>query len=244
MSCSSSATGCLLAVFGSLHSSRAARGLRYPLGSTLALILVGLLSGCRNHSQISVFAKSRLGLLESLGFRPPRYPRKIESRGRIAAPSEDTLTRVVSGISPDQLNEALAEFFARMVSRGTQAAIDGKALRGAKDHVLSVFANDICQVIWQEDVGRKENELSCLERSLATVLARYPNLRLLTGDAGLCHKTIARRLVKARRDYFLQLKSPHTGDVTLARKALDQLQHSPPQATTVDKRGGRGARRS
>lgn len=244
LSDSTSPLHCLLDVFDALDSSRSARGVRYPLGPTLALVLVAILSGCKNHSQISVFAQSRDALLKRLGFRPPKYPRKKTSKGRISAPSEDTLTRILASVSPGQLNERLAEFFSRMVARGSQAAIDGKALRGADDHVLSVFANDICQVVWQEDVGSKENELSCLERSIATVLERYPNLRLFTGDAAFAHKSIARRLVQARRDYFLQLKAPHTTDVALAEEAFAQLRCKPPLATTVEKKGPHGASRS
>ena len=229
----------LLDVFASLSCSRDARGRRYPLHCTLALILVGVLSGCRNHSQIYAFAKARAELLRRLGFAAPKYPQRSASVGRITAPSEDTLTRVLAGVCPAQLNEALAGFLARMVRRGSQAAIDGKALRGAEEYVLSVFANDVCQVVWQEDVGAKENELSCLERSLKTILARYPNLRLFTGDAAFCHKSIARQLLQARRDYFLQLKAPHTGDVALAEEAFGQLRRRPALATSVEKRAPR-----
>jgi hypothetical protein len=235
---------CLLDVLSKIPCSRRARGQRYPLKSVLALVLVGILSGCRNYSQIYVFAKSRPKLLKHLGFRPPKYPRKTESRGRIAAPNEDTLGRVVASVSTDDLNTCLSTFLVRMVRRGSRAAIDGKALRGAKDYVLSVFANDVCQVVWQENVGTKENELSCLERSLSSVLDRYPNLRLFTGDAGFCHKSVARTLVKARRDYLLQLKAPHTGDVALAKKAFEKLTTREPLAETVEKRGHRAGRKS
>jgi len=243
MSRSSSTVRCLLDVFATVPSSRAARGVRYPLASTLALILVGVLSGCKNHSQTSVFAASRPGLLKRLGFRGPKYPLRRRSKRGITAPSEDTLTRVVASVSAGDLNRALAEFFSRMVARGSQGAIDGKALRGADEYVLSVFANDICQVVWQEDVDGKENELSCLERSLAEILERYPNLRLFTGDAAFCHKSVARRLVGARRDYLLQLKAPHTTDVALAEKAFSQLRHTPPLAQTVEKRGASGGKK-
>lgn len=232
----------LLDVFASLKSSRAARGTRHPLHCSLALILLAVLSGCRNHSQISAFARARPALLKRLGFRPPKYPRK--KRDTIAAPSEDTLGRILASLRPAQLNEALARFLSRMVARGSQAAIDGKALRGADEYVLSVFVNDICQVAWQEDVGKKENELSRLERSLPAILSRYPNLRLFSADAGFCHKSIARALVEARRDYFVQLKAPHDTDVALAKHAFAQLRQTPPLAESVEKRGARAGRKS
>jgi len=244
MSDRSPALGCLLDVFASLKTSRSARGTRYSLGSTLALVLIAVLSGCKNHSQIFVFAQTRKALLERLGFRPPKYPRKADSRGQIRAPSEDTLSRILAEVGAAQFNASLALFLLRMVSRGSKAAVDGKTLRGADEHVLSVFVNDLCQVVWQEEVGSKENELSCLERAIGAILSRYPNLRLITGDAALCHKSITRLLVNARRDYFLQLKAPHTGDVALAEDSFAQLRARPPAARTVEKRGLRGGRKS
>jgi hypothetical protein len=111
------------------------------------LVFITLLSGCKNYSQISAFAHARNAVLEQLGFRPPRYPHKPESKGRISAPSEDTLTRIVASVSPRVFNDRLAQFLGRMVQRGTQAVIDGKALGGADEYVLSVFANEICQVV-------------------------------------------------------------------------------------------------
>lgn len=235
---------CLLDVFATLQSSRAARGTRFPLHSTLALILVAILAGCKNYSQIHVFAKTRTGLLKLLGFRPPKYPRKIQNKERIGAPSEDTLARIVESIASADLNECLALFLARHVARGAQAAIDGKALRGADDYVLSVFVNDLCQVVWQEKVGTKENELSCLENAIGSILAQYPGLKLFTGDAAFYHKSIARRLIEAKRDYFLQLKAPHTTDLGVAREAFKQLRCQEPLATSVEKRGARVGRKS
>lgn len=234
----------LIDVFFSLPSSRAARGTRFPLGGIFSLALVAILSGCKNPSQIAAFAKARLKLLKKLGFRPPKYPRKPESRGKVRAPSDDTIKRLLAEVSAKDFNEALARFLARMVRKGDQAAIDGKALRGADDYVLSVFVNDICQVVWQEDVGEKENELSCLERSIEEILSRYPNIRLLTGDAAFCHKSIARSAVEAKRDYFLQLKAPHTTDVGLAEEAFSQLRSQPPLDETTEKRGAQKGRRS
>lgn len=228
---------CLHDVFASLKSTRCPRGTRYPLPATLALIVVAVLSGCRNHTQIYVFAQARPQLLKRLGFRPPKYPKRRQNKDRIAAPNEDTLAAILASVPDEELNERFAQWLARMVVRGSQAAIDGKALRGAKEYVLSVFVNDLRQVVWQEAVGTKENELSCLERSLQTILARYPHLRLFTGDAAFCHKTIARQLVRARRDYFLQLKAPHTGDVALAEGSFAQLRSLPPTAQSVEKRG-------
>lgn len=234
----SPATQCLLDVFSTIPSSRDPRGSFYPLPAVLALVVIALLSGCKNPSQIYAFGQVHPLLLPKLGFRPRRRPRKAEHKGLITAPNEDTIGNILKTLSHDELNQKFALFLGRMVARGAVAAVDGKALRGSQDHVLSVFVNEIGQVAWQEDVGAKENELRTLERALPQVLKQYPQLKLLTGDAGFCHKSIARELVKARRDYLLQLKSPHNTDVALAQDSFAQLTAAtPPLARSEGKRG-------
>lgn len=126
-----------------------------------------------------------------------------------------------------------------MLAGRVTAAVDGKALRGSGGYVLSVFVDELRQVLWQQDVGEKTNELSTLERVLPQILAAFPQLALLTGDAAFCHKPIARQIVDAGRDYFLQLKSPHDTDVGIAAEAFDQITKArKPLSDTVDKRGG------
>jgi hypothetical protein len=232
-------TRCLLEVFSSLKSSRDPRGTIYPLAPTLALVLIALLSGCKNPSQISAFGRAHPHLLAKLGFCPRRRPRKSENRGRVSGPNEDTIKNILQSVDGRSFNEKFSLFLARMVGRGASAAVDGKALRGSEDYVLSVFVNDLCQVAWQEDIGQKDCELKALERALPQVLARYPNLRLLSGDAAFCHKSIARILVKARRDYFLQLKPPHDTDLALARDSFRQLTQKPALSRSEEKRGAR-----
>lgn len=60
---------------------------------------------------------------------------------------------ILASVDPAQLNAAFAQFLARMVGRGAVAAVDGKALRGSDDYVLSVFVGEVCQVAWQEGCG-------------------------------------------------------------------------------------------
>lgn len=239
----SKAIKCLLDVFQTLRSWRDPRGVRYGLSSTLALVVIALLAGCKNRSQIYAFAEARPGLLSRLGFRPPKRPRRPENRGRITAPNEDTIGAILASVDQSELNERLAVFVGRMVAHGAVCAVDGKALRGSGDYVLSVFVNAVGQVAWQQSVDKKQSELKVLERALPEILAQWPQLRLFTGDAAFCHKTLARALVAGRRDYFLQLKGPHQTDVALANHSFKQLRHGvKPLAHSEEKRGARTAR--
>jgi hypothetical protein len=156
----------------------------------------------------------------------------------IPCPNEDTITTLLHSIDPADFNDCLALWVTRMLPKTVHAACDGKALRGAEEHVLEIFINDVCFAVWQLPVGKKQNELSTLESAIADILAKYPQIKLLTGDAMFCQKSIAQAAVDARRHYFLQLKSPHKTDVAIAREAIAQYSQTPALDTTQELRGG------
>jgi hypothetical protein len=205
-------------VFASIPDPRKPRGVRHPLGALLSLTVVGLLCGAENPEQISRFAANHPDLLAPLGFRPPKRARVASRRGVIAPPSNDMVARALALVDGAMLNRCLGEWLGRLVAPREMAAIDGKALRGQGDHVLSVYCPSLAHVLWQEGVGEKENELSALLRILPQLLDMLAKVRLFTGDAGFCHKAVAAILVEKRRDYLLQLKAPHTTDVRLAAR--------------------------
>lgn len=233
-----SACPTLLECFSKLPDRRKPRGLQHPLPAILSLCLVALLNGCKNPTQIFVFGKSRAGLLSRLGFRPPKQRRGPKPEGGISCPNEDTIAATLRRVTPDEFNSCIGAWLAGQLPARVEAACDGKALRGTEEHVLEILVNKLCLVVWQFPVGEKENELSALEAKLAAILAAFPQLKLLTGDAMFCHKSIARILVEARRHYLLQLKSPHKTDVEIARYAMWQLAKSTaPLASATEKRG-------
>lgn len=225
--------------FSRLRDVRGSRGCVYPLPSVLLLCVVAVLHGCRNPSQVFAFGRLRPALLGRLGFLPPRRQRGKNPwpKGEVRCPNEDTIATLLGSVDPHDFNACISQWVARMLPGEAHAACDGKAQRGTEEHVLEVFVNDLRLVVWQAPVGEKENELSALETSIADVLAKYPQIKLLTGDAMFCHKSIARAVHDARRHYFLQLKSPHKTDVATARHALSQLATTPALARTEDKRG-------
>jgi hypothetical protein len=239
-----SVTRSLFEVFSSLPDPRSAIGRRYPLGALFSLIVVALLCGEENPEQISRFAKCHPKLLPALGFRPVSQGRSHERRGKITAPSNDMIARSLTFVDGATLNVYLGRWLGRLLARREMAAVDGKALCGQDDYVLSVYCPALGHVFWQESVGEKENEMSALIRILPELLERLGKVRLFTADAGLCHKEVARILVEERRDYLLQLKAPHLTDVRLARDSFEQITSQPPLAETAEKRGVRGGGKS
>jgi hypothetical protein len=233
-------------VFALLKDGRKAKGRQYPLPSVLMLCVVAVLSGCRNPTQIYTFGRLRPAMLRRLGFSPPQRRRGLvrKPKDQVSCPNEDTIAKLLGSIDPQDFNSCIALWVARMLPAEVHAACDGKALRGAQEHVLEIFINHLRLVAWQTPVGEKENELSALEKHLADILAQYPQIKLLTGDAMFCQKAIAQVVVEARRQYFLQLKSPHKTDVAIARDALAQYSRTAPLASSEDVRGGLTAARS
>lgn len=228
----------LAEAFALVPDSRSRRGTTYPLPSILLLCLVAILHGCPNPERIHAFGRLRPPLLARLGFRPAARARgKIRPRLGVTCPNEDTIAGALRRVDSGALNEALAGWVARMMPEEASAAVDGKALRGAEEHVLEVLVNDVRLVAWQAPVGKKENELSALEGCIGGVLAKFPQIKLLTGDAMFCQKSIAAAVSQARRHYFLQLKSPHKTDVATARRAFCQLASGPALAQSEEKRG-------
>ncbi len=232
----------LLAALASIPDVRDRRGRRHELAPQLCLVIIALLSGCENVTHIRQFAAVRPEVLAALGFRPSKRPKNPMRRGVIFPPNEDTLTQALAQTSSGELNRCLGAWLGKMLAVQVTASVDGKALRGSGGYVLSIFVDQLRQVLWQQDVGEKSNELSTLERVLPQILAAYPQIALITGDAGFGHKTIARHVILAGRNYFLQLKAPHDTDVGIARESFAQItQASGPLSSTVGKRGARAA---
>ncbi len=191
----------LLQALESVADSRKARGVRYPLGATLALCIVAFICGRQNLTQVMRFGRSHPELLEELGFsrkRPPSVP---------------TLSRVLGATSVRDLQKALSLWFKSLLNserkrgRCVAASVDGKTSCAAGVHVLNVFLHDVRQVIWQAPVDKKKNEISALKQALSDLFEAYPFLRILTGDALFAGAPLCSDLIARGRHYLFQVKA-------------------------------------
>jgi len=197
---SQDAIASLLEALGEIPDSRSARGVRFPLASTLALCVVAFICGRQNLTQVMRFGTMHKGLLEDLGF-----PRR-------RSPSVPTLSRVLGATKVADLQKALGKWFLGLVDSGRKrkrcatASVDGKTSRAAKVHVLNVFLHDVQQVIWQVPVAAKKNEISALKQALPELLATYPFLQILTGDALFAGAPLCSELIQNGRHYLFAIK--------------------------------------
>jgi hypothetical protein len=193
--------GSLLEAFSGIADSRKARGIRFPLAAVLGLCVTAFICGRQNLTQVMRFGRDHRRLLKALGFRGKK------------APSVPTLSRVLGGVKPKDLQRAFGAWFAGLVDSGRKrrlcdrASVDGKSSRSSGVHVLNVFLHDVEQVVWQTPVDEKANEISAFKASLDALLKRYPFLQIVTGDAMFAGAPLCGDLLERGRHYFFQIKA-------------------------------------
>lgn len=195
----------LVAAFASVTDPRFARGKVHPLPGVLALVVLGLMAGCRSLSAISRFGQIHPEILVPLGVR--------------RSPSVATLHRVLRRVSVAEVRTALAAFTRQLLAARTGhpeigvVAVDGKTLRGVwagheQLHVLHVFAHRSVLALDQIAVDRVMDETGRAQDWLATVAADFPGLTVLTGDALYAEQDLCAAVVAGQRDYLLRRKKP------------------------------------
>jgi hypothetical protein len=180
---------------------RKAKGKQYALPDVLSLVVLGLMSGCRSLSAISRYGKCHPEIVPQLGLR--------------AVPSVPTLSRILAGVSPTAVREALRGFADDLMEqRGitpTVVAIDGKALRGVHEgtkpaHVLHLFVQQSAVVLDQVPVASVRGEVPAAEVWITSLAKGFPGLEVLTADALYADQNLCAAIVAQDFDYLIKLK--------------------------------------
>jgi len=217
---------------------RAARGKRHGLLPLLLLVCVAMLCGARGQSGIAAWGRDYgQPWLRRLGF----------TRGY--GPSQPTLHRLFAGVAYAAVEAALGAWaervLARAVPRGLEGvALDGKTLRGSKKrgaadaHLLAALSHRLGVVLGQVAVADKTNEIGAASEFLLTLVLEG---RVVTADALLAQRGLARTILDRGGDYLLAVKGNQPGlrgdiellfgDAALAEAAA--------VAETVSQHGGR-----
>jgi hypothetical protein len=193
----------LVASFAAITDPRFARGKVHPLPGVLALVVLGLMGGCRSLSAISRYGQIHPEVLAPLGLR--------------RSPSVATLHRLLRRVSVGEVRAALAAFTRRLLATRTGrpaigvVAVDGKTLRGvwegaAQLHLLHLFAHSSALGRDQVAVGCALDETVAAQDWLATTAETFPGLTILTGDALYVEQDLCAAVVDGQRDYVLRLK--------------------------------------
>ena len=184
---------------------RQARGTRHPLLALLLLVCVATLCGARSQSAIADWAAHRgRPWLRHLGFTRDR------------GPSQPTLSRLFARIPHRTVEAALGRWAEQALRCCPPApgalegvAVDGKALRGSRRqgaadaHLLAAFSHRLGVTLGQAGVPDKTNEIGAASAFLLTLALGG---RIVTADALLTQREIARTILDGGGDYLLVVK--------------------------------------
>jgi predicted transposase YbfD/YdcC len=162
--------GGLLAALGQVPEHRKARGIRHDLAAVLAVATAAVLSGADSTTAIAQHARTLTQpALATLGIR------RNKRTHTYVAPSYQTLRRAIRSVDAHALDTAVSGWLHTQVSAGRLStgqltalviALDGKAVRGAKDangnqlHLFAALVHDEATVIAQHPVDSKTNEIT------------------------------------------------------------------------------------
>jgi predicted transposase YbfD/YdcC len=198
---------------------------QHQLPEILFVALAAVLCGATHCTEMALFAKSRLDLLQQ--FIPLKH----------GAPSHDTFSRVLAALDPVAFNDAFMRFMADFGEQARrdlprrQIAIDGKSLRRAYHKgcahmpplVVTAFACDTFMSLAQAVAG----EGGEAEAAIAALKLLSLKGCTVTADALHCH----RRMTKTVRDrgghYVIAIKANQSKLAREANAALDKAAASP-----------------
>jgi hypothetical protein len=226
----------LTGVFAKVSDPRKARGVRHPFQGMVALVFLGLLARITEMAVLVRWATAHWDeLQEPLGFT------------RNQPPCDTTISRSLARLSLAEFREAfscwlqsaLADYQTRWV-----AAIDGKTCRqgldadGSPVQMLNVFLQQMKLALDQWSIGGdKTNEPGSLQRHLAELLAAYPALGLLTGDAIFTQRPLLELLKTHDCDYLFQVKANQPDMLDALKTCFAEATTTRPAHETTEKKG-------
>lgn len=223
-------------IFSQITDPRKKRGVRHPFSGVVSLVFLGLLGRITEMAVLVRWADAHWeDLREPLGFT------------REKPPCDTTISRLLAKLSLAEFQEAFSTWLkAALADHQKQwtAAIDGKTCRqgldadGSPVQVLNVFLHAVKVTLDQWSIGAdKTNEPGCLKNHLAELLAAYPALQLLTGDAIFAQRPLLEVLTAEGRDYLFQIKANQPEIFQALKLCFAEAASKRPAHETTTKRG-------
>ena len=223
----------LAKVFNQITDPRSKHGTHLPLSGILAITFLGLLAGQNYLTHIQRWAKNHWKTLKKpLGFENRKKP-----------PDRTTFSRVLAKISLNELQEAFAEFLSQLLQdKPLTVAVDGKTSKQILDEdgevlqMLNVFVHGIKVVLWEWSIkGDKTNETGCLKKHFGELLAQFPNLKILTGDAIFANRPLL-EVLKDKVDYVFQVKDNQKEVTEAVKETFKDRKNIKPAAESRSKK--------
>jgi hypothetical protein len=232
----SSVLASLGAIFSQISDPRKKRGVRHPFAGVVSLVFLGLLSRISEMAVLVRWADAHWeDLREPLGFT------------RDKPPCDTTISRILAKLSLAEFQQAFSTWLKSALADHQErwtVAIDGKTCRqgldsdGSPVQMLNVFLHAVKVTLDQWSIGDdKTNEPSCLKNHLAELLATYPALQLLTGDAIFAQRPLLEVLAGEGRDYLFQIKANQPEVFHALQLCFAETASKRPAHETTTKRG-------
>jgi predicted transposase YbfD/YdcC len=190
----------VFSAFKEIPDPRDNRGKLYPLIDIFIMVIYGILNGYDDFVNMADFLEQKEYYFTKLLL--------IEK-----TPSHDCLSDVFAAINPKEFMDIFIQWVSEVVEKRTGAiiAIDGKAVRSARDkinggntpYILSAYLSEIGISIGQVEVGKKSNEFKSIPEllKLLDIKGCY-----ITIDAVGTYENIAREIVGLKGHYVLKVK--------------------------------------
>jgi predicted transposase YbfD/YdcC len=217
--------------FADLPDPRIDRTKKHALPDILFITLCAVIVGAASWDQVATFGKSKRDWLK----------RFVPLTNGI--PSPDTFERVFARLDPKAFGACVAEWLAAVCAATglTHVAIDGKAVRGAKQstfsgclHLVNAWAVENRVILGQEAVADKSNEITAIPKLLDVLELTGA---LVTIDAAGCQKDIAQRVRDRGGDYLLAVKGNQPTLAAAVRATFDRACGSDFAGVTYDSHG-------
>lgn len=224
----------LAAIFAQIPDPRKRRGVRHPIDGILTLVFLGLLARIRELAVLQRWADAHWEQLrEPLGFRRKKPPHATTISRAIAACSlgkfAEAFQAWVKTVTPDEPLTAAVD---------AKTSCQGLDTDGQPVQLLTVFVHELKLVLGQWSVrGEKTNEPGVLKNHLPELLARFPLLKLITGDAIYAQRPLAEALLTENCDYLVQIKANQADIQDALKHCLGAAHERKPAAETAKKRG-------
>lgn len=173
----------------------------YSIEQLFFQTLVGIVCGCNNWEEISIYGKLKKDWFGNYFF----YKKGM--------PSEDTFERFFGALCKESFNQ----FFINWASKSFQyfenevISIDGKRIRGSYDkaieqsavHVVSAYASENRLTLGQVATAQKSNEITAIPQLLDLIDVKDAVVSI---DAMGCQKEIAKKIRSKEAHYLLAVK--------------------------------------
>lgn len=190
----------LSTILGQIEDPRRDLSKLHSLNDILIIGILSVISGAETWNNMEEYAIAKEYFLKTFLELPNGIP------------SHDTFNRVFSAIDSEQFEEAFINWVNTLVklTKGEVVAIDGKTIRGAKEHgkkspihMVSAWANENNMVLGQVKTDEKSNEITAIPKLLEILELEGT---IISIDAMGTQTSIAEEIIEQGADYILAVK--------------------------------------